>query len=81
MSKAKVLADINAALFVPVFKGQVQTQAEEAALGISFLAKVASSGDPELQKLLQAWVSSDFGYDEEVDLFVYIFETLPKLLQ
>jgi septal ring factor EnvC (AmiA/AmiB activator) len=81
MAKAKLLADLLATVFVPELKGQSMTQAEEMALGLVFISKVTTSGDPQLQSLFQAWVDSNFGDKQGADLFIYIFETIPKLLE
>lgn len=81
ISKAKVLADINAGVFVPSLKGVALTQTEQRALGFMFLQQVATSGDSKLQGLLQAWVDSNFAVNRGLEMFLYIFETLPKILE
>ncbi len=81
MAKAKVLADLNASIFVPYLRGDVVTPAQETAIGLSFITGVTTSNDPKLKALFDAWVNSGFADYPMFDLFLYVFETLPKLLQ
>jgi hypothetical protein len=80
MSKAKVLADINATLFVPIMKGEVLTEAEYTRIGANFITIVSASGDYELKQLFQAWIDSDFADEPLYDLFIYTFTELQVIL-
>lgn len=80
MSRAKVLADINATIFVPFMKGETLTQAEYTRIGTNFITIVSASGDYELKQLFQAWIDSNFADEPLLDLFVYTFQELQVLL-
>jgi len=78
MARAKTAAEIINALFVPVFEGK---EVDPVNLLFEWTDKIEATGDAVLKEKFQAVMDSE-GRDQEVmDLFLYLFESIPKILE
>lgn len=80
VARAKVLVDL-AELYTPYTQGLVIAPSESTTIGARFISEVTNSGDAELLRLFQEWIVSGLAKQPTADLFSYVFETLPRLLQ
>jgi len=78
MAKARTFAEVVSILFVPALKGEIVNEVE---LLLAWADKIKATEDPELNRLFAAVTGSGGGDQQTVDLFLYIFETLPKMLE
>lgn len=78
IARAKTVAEIINALFVPVFKGE---EVDPVNLLFEWRDKIEATGDAVLKEKFQAVMDSE-GRDQEVmDLLLYLFESLPRILE
>lgn len=80
MATARTFVEVISSLFVPAMKGEVTTETEMARLGISWLASIQNLEDEEANRLFEECIDSNFADQETLEFFLYIFETLPKIL-
>ncbi|GAH41970.1 unnamed protein product, partial [marine sediment metagenome] len=80
---AKTNADIVNALFVPAMTGELDEMSESEAM-ILFLEwrdKIMSAEDPLLLAKFDALIAAEFGDEQALDFFVYLFESIPEILE
>ena len=77
MTKAKTFAEVISTLFVPALKGE---PVDEFELALQWLASIQALEDPEADRLANAIITSGGGEQEFTDFYLYILETLPKIL-
>ena len=80
MAEAKTYTEIVSALFVPVLKGE-ESEINPIDFLFDWKESVEATGDLELEELFEAMIDSEFGSQELTDFFLYVFETLPKILE
>ena len=78
MAEAKTFAEVISIVFVPALTGEIVNEVE---LLFQWREAIQDTGDVELQRLFDAVVDSDAGDQELMDFFIYIFKTLPKMLE
>ncbi|MFC2006529.1 hypothetical protein ACFLVG_06255 [Chloroflexota bacterium] len=81
MATARTFVDVISSLFVPILKGEATTETELAELGVSWLISIHNVDDEVAKGLFAECVNSNFAEQEMLDLFLYIFEALPKTLE
>ena len=78
IAKAKTFAEVISIVFVPALAGE---SVNEVELLFQWRDTVQDTGDVVLQRLFDAVMDSEAGDQELTDFFLYIFETLPKMLE
>ena len=78
MAKAQTFAEVLSVIFVPALTGEPVNEIELLA---EWMGNIQAAEDAELQRLFFAALSSGGGESELIDFFIYVFETLPKLLE
>ena len=78
MDEAKTFAEMLSTLFVPAFEGKT---INEFQLLSDWLESVKAIDDPEVQRLFQRVLDSEGGTQELLDFYVYVFKTLPQVLE
>ena len=83
MRRAKEQIEIIKGLFLPSIKGELDSMNERDAVRVflGWRQKVKDSGDPQLQKKFQDLVDSGFSDEKLTDLFIYLFDNIPRLLE
>lgn len=78
IANARTFTEVVSMIFVPALTGE---SVDEVELLFQWGQAIKDTGDAELQRLFDAVVDSDAGDRELMDFFIYIFETLPKMLE
>lgn len=78
IANAKTFTEVISILFVPALTGE---SVNEVELLFQWRQAIKDTGDAELQRLFDAVVDSDAADRELMDFFIYIFETLPEMLE
>lgn len=79
---AKVLAKIVESIWVPAMTGELDLMSEDESmwLFLKWNYDISNSGDTILQEKYGAFINANFAYDKLLDLLIYIFETVPQIL-
>lgn len=80
MAQATTAAEIINALFVPAIKGE-EGPADPIGFLFEWRDKVEATEDAVLQGLFDAVMDSEGGDQELTDFFIYLFESIPRILE